>query len=361
MLILGKQVTFRGLVQWGIRYIRRHWWLDRVCVAFLVCLVIVFGLSYYFMNVMANVASQRSKKIQDELGQRPTLPDVGFEMISYFKKLWLTDLFDILMFIPTILLIICHQRPWRVISRTLLSWALASLIRITTVAITSVPDPRPDCEYVVGNVFTHFTLHRCGDAIYSGHTLIYIICGMVWASFSPRRWPWRLACFLVWCGAIAGSLIVLGNRAHYSIDVLLAWYIASGSWYVVAWFWYWQVTKKGRLLKIEFPMGVGRHSERDSNDLVHRRRLELGLDENGKPFDVTQLLVFADNVWRQANIPPPRPSTDSGRYREKPDDQGNDSVLPKTATPFEPVPTTRSISDKDFPGGNASLGPERIV
>ncbi|KAJ1916625.1 hypothetical protein H4219_003690 [Mycoemilia scoparia] len=245
---------------------------------------------------MANVASQRSKLIEDDLGFRPTLPDVGFEFIGYIKQLWLTDLFDILMFIPTVLLIITHPRPWRVISRTLLAWGLASLVRITTVAITSVPDPRPGCEYVEGNVFTHFTLHRCGDAIYSGHTLIYIICGMVWASFSPRKWLWRGVCFLIWCGAIAGSVIVLANRAHYSIDVLLAWYIGCGCWYLVAWFWYWQVTKKGRLLLIEFPMGVGRHRESDTENMVRKRRLEIGLDENGKPFDVAKLLVYADNA-----------------------------------------------------------------
>ncbi|KAJ2446199.1 hypothetical protein GGI03_007551, partial [Coemansia sp. RSA 2337] len=76
------------------RRIRRNWWLDRVCIIFLVCVVIVFGLTYYFMNVMANVASQRSKLIEDQLGQRFTLPDVFFLFIGYVELLWMTDMFD---------------------------------------------------------------------------------------------------------------------------------------------------------------------------------------------------------------------------------------------------------------------------
>ncbi|KAJ1987806.1 hypothetical protein EDC05_005639 [Coemansia umbellata] len=268
-----------------MRRIRRNWWLDRVCIAFLVCVGAVFGLSYYFMNVMANVASQRSKIIEDQLGSRYTLPDVFFGFIGYVDLLWLTDMFDALMFVPTVLLVLSHERPWRVVSRLGLAWALASLIRITTVAITSVPDPRPTCKYAEGNVFTTFALHRCGDAIYSGHTLIFVICAMVWASFAPKNIIGRSLTVFVWCLCIAGSLVVIANRAHYTIDVLLAWYIAPGAWFTVAWFWYWHVTRKGRLLRIEFPVEVGRHRDKDTEEMCQRRRMELGLLADGTPFD----------------------------------------------------------------------------
>ncbi|KAJ1901649.1 hypothetical protein LPJ66_000617 [Kickxella alabastrina] len=273
--------------------IRRNWWLDRTCIIFLVTTVVIFGIIYYFMNVMANVASKRSRLIEDQLGFRFTLPDVFFEFIGYIDKLWMTDMFDVLMFIPTGALVIWHERPWRVVSRLLLAWGLAALIKITTMAITSVPDPRPTCEYVVGNVFTTFTMHRCGDAIYSGHTLIFVICAMVWSSFAPRNWIGRLLTAFAWALCLAGSLIVIANRAHYTIDVLLAWYIGPGAWYTVAWFWYWHVTRKGRLLKIEFPVEVGRHKNADSDELCQRRRMELGLLPDGTPFDPLALYLAA--------------------------------------------------------------------
>ncbi|KAJ2699437.1 hypothetical protein FB645_005318 [Coemansia sp. IMI 203386] len=285
------------------RRIRRNWWLDRTCIAFLVITAIIFGLSYYFMNVMANVASQRSKLIEDALGSRFTLPDVFFEFIGYVDLLWMTDMFDALMFVPTVFLVLSHERPWRVVSRLLLAWGLASLIRITTVAITSVPDPRPTCEYAVGNVFSTFTLHRCGDAIYSGHTLIFVICAMVWASFAPKNWIGRSLTTFAWALCIAGSLMVIANRAHYTIDVLLAWYIAPGSWYTVAWFWYWHVTKKGRLLKIEFPVEVGRHRDSDPPEKCQRRRVELGLMPDGSPYD--PVAVYLNAVRGSVEMTPP--------------------------------------------------------
>ncbi|KAJ2537506.1 hypothetical protein EV175_006701 [Coemansia sp. RSA 1933] len=276
-----------------VRRIRRNWWLDRTCVAFVVSVGVLFGLSYYFMNVMANIASRRSKLIEDELGQRFTLPDVFYEFIGYVDLLWMTDLFDALMFAPTALLVLSHERPWRVVCRLGLAWTLASVIRVTTVAITSVPDPRPTCKYALGNAFTSFAMHRCGDAIYSGHTLIFVMCAMAWASFAPKTVLGRSLMTFVWGLCIAGSLIVIANRAHYTIDVLLAWYIAPGAWYTVAWFWYWHVTRKGRLLRIEFPAEVGRHRDEDSADLCLRRRLELGLKPDGSPYDPVAVYLNA--------------------------------------------------------------------
>ncbi|KAJ2510496.1 hypothetical protein H4217_007843 [Coemansia sp. RSA 1939] len=286
-LQIGDQLRDAGgrATAFVVRRIRRNWWLDRTTIAFLVGVGAAFGLSYYFMNVLANVASRRSKAIEDALGTRYTLPDVFYGFIGYVDVLWMTDLFDALMFVPTALLVATHQRPWRVVARTGLAWALACVIRVTTVAITSVPDPRPTCEYALGNPFTSFALHRCGDAIYSGHTLIFVMCAMVWTSFAPKTLLGRTLTTLVWGLCIAGSLVVIANRAHYTIDVLLAWYIAPGAWYTVAWFWYWHVTRKGRLLRIEFPVEIGRHRDSDADELCLRRRISLGLMPDGTPYD----------------------------------------------------------------------------
>ncbi|KAJ2778334.1 hypothetical protein H4R18_004665 [Coemansia javaensis] len=273
------------------RRVRRNWWLDRTGACFVAGVVAAFGLSYYFMNVMANVASQRSRRIEEDLGRRYTLPDVFFGFIGRVELLWMTDMFDALLFVPTALLVVAHERPWRVVSRLLLAWTLASLIRITTVAITSLPDPRATCEYARGSVFTTFTLHRCGDAIYSGHTLIFVVCAMTWASFAPRTAAGRALTAAAWALCVAGSLVVIANRAHYTIDVLLAWYIAPGAWHTVAWFWYWHVTRKGRLLRIEFPVEVGRHRDADSPALCQRRRVHLGLAQDGTPYDAVALYL----------------------------------------------------------------------
>ncbi|KAJ2161133.1 hypothetical protein GGF46_001723 [Coemansia sp. RSA 552] len=322
LLTAGAREAGRRCVGFLVRRIRRNWWLDKTCIYFLTAVGLVFGLSYYFMNVMANVASQRSKLIEDALGTRYTLPDVFFGFIGLVELLWMTDMFDALMFVPTTLLVLAHERPWRVVSRLGLAWGLASLIRITTVAITSVPDPRPSCEYAKGNVFTTFTLHRCGDAIYSGHTLIFVVCAMTWTSFSPRTVVGRILTLCAWCLCGAGSLVVIANRAHYTIDVLLAWYIAPGAWYTVAWFWYWHVTKKGRLLRIEFPAEVGRHRDKDTPEMCQRRRVELGLMRDGTPYDPVELYLNA--MGGEAELAPPMDteSEDIALLRQQTDEKG---------------------------------------
>ncbi|KAJ2003107.1 hypothetical protein GGI04_003084 [Coemansia thaxteri] len=114
---------------------------------------------------------------------------------------------------------------------------------------------------------------------------------MVWASFAPKTWAGRVLTTLAFMLSVAGSLVVIANRAHYTIDVLLAWYIAPGSWYTVAWFWFWHVTRKGRLLRIEFPVEVGRHRDADSAELCRRRRVELGLMPDGSAYDPVALFL----------------------------------------------------------------------
>lgn len=118
------------------------------------------------------------------------------------------------------------------------------LLRMTTIAATSLPDPRDGCERVTENLFTSFALHRCGDCMFSGHTVILFLCALVWnsyyATFSDHPLFFRLARGLkncMWLFAICGSLVIISNRAHYTIDVLIAAYIAVGVWYFWAYFW----------------------------------------------------------------------------------------------------------------------------
>ncbi|PVU98360.1 hypothetical protein BB559_001643 [Furculomyces boomerangus] len=279
-----------------------HWKLDKKSIAFVVCVVILFGLSYQFNNVMANVASKRSRQVFVDLGFRYVLPDVGFDAIPQIYMLWFTDLCVTVMIVLAVFNFLIYDRPWRFLSRFLLSWSVALVLRITTVATTSVPDPRLDCEFITGNVFTSVSLHRCGDAVYSGHTTVYAICFLTWFSFAPKNLFGRISTFLIGCLAIAGSVIIIANRAHYTIDVLLAWYISVGAWYSVAWVWFWQITKKGRLLALEFPLGVGRKHMSDSDNIVLDRLYHLGLDKKGNHVKYSSLL--ADKHFEMSPTPP---------------------------------------------------------
>ncbi|KAF9140636.1 hypothetical protein BGX30_006205 [Mortierella sp. GBA39] len=126
--------------------------------------IVVFALTLYFMNVMANVASYLSP----DNTKVPKLSDRLFEATPSIQLLWLTDLADALLFVPTVILVLTHYRPLYLLCKVLLTWALCNLMRITTVAITSFPDPR-DVDvlvafYVAGGnfyiwtyIFDHYT------------------------------------------------------------------------------------------------------------------------------------------------------------------------------------------------------------
>ncbi|KAI9229848.1 MAG: PAP2 superfamily C-terminal-domain-containing protein, partial [Piptocephalis tieghemiana] len=181
----------------------------------------------FFMNVMANVASNRSP----DNTIYPILPDAGFDGIPEIKILWLTDFFDYVLLVFAFVLALTRPAPLLVVVKSVAAMLLTNLLRITTVAITSFPDPRPGCIKHSGNPFGNATLHRCGDCMFSGHTILYVISALIWFTYAPQGRFWRLGTFLMFCGAFAGGMIIIANRAHYTVDVLVAVYCTIGSFY----------------------------------------------------------------------------------------------------------------------------------
>lgn len=65
----------------------------------------------------------------------------------------------------------------------------------------------------------------CGDYIYSGHTMVLVLSYMVIAEYSPRKlWPVHWA---AWCAALLGVGFVLLAHGHYTVDVVIAYYITT--------------------------------------------------------------------------------------------------------------------------------------
>jgi hypothetical protein len=220
---------------------------------------------------MANVASYLSP----DNTETPKLSDRGFEAIPSITLLWLTDVADGLLFIPTVILIATHYRPLYLLCKVLLTWSLCNVMRITTIAITSMPDPRDGCIHSVGEFFTTFSLHRCGDCMFSGHTVIFVISALVWTShgyhrFSARwRWLGVLCLAFVWCLCIGSAIVVIANRAHYTADVLVAFYVAGGNFYMWTYILDHYVERKGKLRDLTHPWGDGLPDPRP-----HMRRRE---------------------------------------------------------------------------------------
>jgi shingomyelin synthase len=70
----------------------------------------------------------------------------------------------------------------------------------------------------------------CGDYIYSGHTMSLMMGYLVIKEYSPRRW------FLLHYTSMAvsffGVVTLLLARGHYSIDVVIAYWITTRVWWM---------------------------------------------------------------------------------------------------------------------------------
>ncbi|KAF9952452.1 hypothetical protein BGZ72_006290 [Mortierella alpina] len=268
---------------WMKRFKRWFWQrykLTKQSIFWTLLCIVLFGLSLYFMNVMANVASYLSP----DNTQTPKLSDRLFEAIPSITLLWLTDLADIILFVPTVLLVLTHYRPLYLLCKVLLTWALCNLMRITTIAITSFPDPRAGCIHSVGEFFSTFTLHRCGDCMFSGHTVIFVISALVWTSHGYHRFPHRfrwlawICLIFVWCLCIGSAIIVIANRAHYTVDVLVAFYVAGGNFYIWTHIFEHYIEGKGRLTDLTRPWGDGPDPRPHIQERERKRQLAAAAD-----------------------------------------------------------------------------------
>ncbi|KAG0252376.1 sphingomyelin synthase [Mortierella polycephala] len=265
------------------RWFHQRYKFTRWSVFWTLFCIVVFGLTLYFMNVMANVASY----LAPDNNETPKLNDRLFDVIPSIKLLWLTDLADVLLFAPTVILVLTHYRPLYLLCKVLLTWALCNLMRITTVAITSFPDPRDGCMHSLGEFFSTFTLHRCGDCMFSGHTIIFVISALVWTSHGYHRFPRRLrwlawiVMIFVWCLCIGSAFIVIANRAHYTVDILVAFYVAGGNWYIWTYIFDHYIEEKGRLTDLTRPWGDGPDPRPHAQERARKRqRASMDLEKN---------------------------------------------------------------------------------
>ena len=70
----------------------------------------------------------------------------------------------------------------------------------------------------------------CGDYIYSGHTMSLVMAFLIIKEYSPRRWI--LLHYAAMVVAIAGVVTLLIARGHYSIDVVVAYWITTRIWWI---------------------------------------------------------------------------------------------------------------------------------
>uniref|UniRef100_A0A914I3Z8 N(6)-L-threonylcarbamoyladenine synthase n=1 Tax=Globodera rostochiensis TaxID=31243 RepID=A0A914I3Z8_GLORO len=186
--------------------------------------------------------------IHELVPETPPLPDIAFASLPYWPwALVVSECLMISAFFVMLTIAILHKHRWVVLRRIFLIGSLLYLGRCVTMFVTQVPvaDPNYYCsprlkpeERTFWNILVRalsvlvglglkingrHTL--CGDYIYSGHTIVHVTCYLFIREYSPRRW--RPLHFLAFSLASVGILSLLFSRGHYSIDVIIAYWVTT--------------------------------------------------------------------------------------------------------------------------------------
>lgn len=185
--------------------------------------------SLLLMNTMANISSFWSVDKEDG----PPLPDMFFEYSSRKPFAKIVDILMNTLIGMTIFLIFIKREAIQIFFRFFVCLSISYFLRMSTVGLTNLPSPNVDCLKIVNNMLTTFTFNRCGDAMFSGHTLIVMICALTWSSYDLLPYLSNM----VWVFSFIIFMGILFARNHYTIDVLLAIYITGSVWVIYGWIW----------------------------------------------------------------------------------------------------------------------------
>lgn len=207
----------------------------------------------------------------DYVPDGPPLPDVILDRVDKIlpQQNWGLEASEIIIMISTLTaftVCIFHKHRCVVLRRVFVMVAFHYYYRAITMWITKLPvasteyqcAPKLNSSEIDAAVIAKRVLKLlsgfglsingkhvyCGDYIYSGHTMTLIMGYLVIRAYSPKRNGWYLLHYASFCLSVAGVVFLLLARGHYSVDVVIAYWITTRIWWI-----YHTMCNNGNLLK----------------------------------------------------------------------------------------------------------------
>merc|ERR1719369_1834128 len=179
------------------------------------------------------------------------LPDIVLDNIKY--QSWGLDVSEYLLMISTIsavVVVMLHTHRLVILRRIWLLLGVLYYYRALTMFVTVLPkaDKNYTCTPKKNDITALDYIKRmitiisggglsingkhvyCGDYIFSGHTMILTMGYLAIKQYSPRRYfPLH---WLSLCISLTGVILLLLARGHYSIDVIVAYWITTRLWWL---------------------------------------------------------------------------------------------------------------------------------
>lgn len=208
----------------------------------------IISFFFLFFCVCINMMSLAlvHERVPDKNTTKP-LPDIILDNVM--ARDWGLAVSEYMIMVSTtvaMLVVVFHKHRFIVTRRLFLIIGLLYLYRSVTMFVTVLPMSSTTyvCSPKSANNTTPLLIIRrmfylisgfglsingkhtyCGDYIYSGHTMVLVLSYLIVAEYSPKKlWPVHWA---MWGSALFGVGFLLLAHGHYSVDVVIAYYITT--------------------------------------------------------------------------------------------------------------------------------------
>lgn len=209
---------------------------------------ILFGAAFQYVHGIGTQLAHRMHRPTEE-----PLHDVGFELLPELgaDRAWVSETIFWCLFIPFVVwtfspFVTARKRFYTAViyARLLMVLTACQFLRILSFTVTQLPAPNYHCRlgrptavrempahwwgHVVVDV-SRQVAHGCGDLIFSSHTTFVLVGCLTYTEYGTSR---RIKA-LAWLGVFALSLCIVASRKHYTVDVLIAWYVVPLVFYAM--------------------------------------------------------------------------------------------------------------------------------
>lgn len=202
-------------------------------------------LAYLGFAITATSIVLTHERVPDR-GTYGPLPDIVLDNIQTFD--WALDFSEYIIIVSinsVSILLLFHRHRFIVFRRLFLIIALLYLYRAVTMYITVLPISSR--TYHCDRKMTYITYTElfkrilklmsglglsingkhvyCGDFIYSGHTVTLVLSYLIISEYTSEKF-WFLH-WIYWLLAILGIVLLQCSHGHYTIDILIAYYVTT--------------------------------------------------------------------------------------------------------------------------------------
>ncbi|KAF9295748.1 PAP2 superfamily C-terminal-domain-containing protein [Linnemannia elongata] len=168
------------------------------------------------------------------------LEDRGFDIFPAQQDITPANTFVMTSVVFTLIgiAILCPSWQTRIIVLRRVFWVVGALsvLRATTLSVTTMPTPKVGCKPATATGFGEMfwialqmipgTVQACTDDIFSGHTVFMVTCAIQWRLYMRNSWIKYVSFIYI----TVGLYFVIATRLHYTVDVVLAIFITYAMW-----------------------------------------------------------------------------------------------------------------------------------